>query len=86
MAESEGIIERLKSENQFEWVGWMNNICNRAIEIVNQDIIYSLAISSGKGYRLLSATAILIVNFIVRPTRYNVQLSSIHIYCHIIYH
>lgn len=49
MAESEGIIERLKSENQFEWVGWMNNICNRAIEIVNQDIIYSLAISSGKG-------------------------------------
>lgn len=41
MAESEGITERLKSENQFEWVGRMNNIRNRAIEIVNQDIIYS---------------------------------------------
>lgn len=40
MAESEGITERLKSENQFEWVGRMNNIRNRAIEIVNQDIIY----------------------------------------------
>ena len=41
MAESEGITERLKSENRFEWVGRMNNIRNRAIEIVNQDIIYS---------------------------------------------
>ena len=41
MVESEGITERLKSENQFEWVGRMNNIRNRAIEIVNQDIIYS---------------------------------------------
>lgn len=41
MAEAEGITERLKSENQFEWVRRMNNIRNRAIEIVNQDIIYS---------------------------------------------
>lgn len=41
MAESEGITEQLKSENQLEWVRRMNNIRNRAIEIVNHDIIYS---------------------------------------------
>lgn len=41
MAESEDITEQLKSENQLEWVRRMNNIRNRAIEIVNHDIIYS---------------------------------------------
>lgn len=41
MAESEGITERLKSENQFECVRRMNNIRSRATEIINQDIIYS---------------------------------------------
>lgn len=41
MAESEGITDQLKSENQLEWVRRMNNIRNRAIEIVNHDIIYS---------------------------------------------
>ena len=28
------VDERLKAENQMEWVGKMNNICNRAEEIV----------------------------------------------------
>lgn len=41
IAEREGVTEQLKLENQLEWVRRMNNICNRAIEIVNQDIIYS---------------------------------------------
>lgn len=41
MEESEGITEQLKSENQLEWVRRMNNIRNRAIEIVNHNIIYS---------------------------------------------
>lgn len=41
MAEREGVTEQLKAENQMEWVGRMNNICNRAIEIVNTDLIYA---------------------------------------------
>ena len=41
IAESEGVTERLKANNQMEWVARMNNIRNRATEIVNNDIIYN---------------------------------------------
>ncbi len=37
---TEGITEELKAANQMEWVGRMNNICNRATEIVNSDLIF----------------------------------------------
>ena len=40
MAEREGVTEKLKVENQMEWVGRMNNIRNRVIETVNSDLIY----------------------------------------------
>lgn len=41
MAKAEGITEQLKSENQMEWVGRMNNIRSRAIEITNSELIYT---------------------------------------------
>ena len=41
MAKNEGITEQLKAENQMEWVGRMNNIKNRVIEIVNRELIYN---------------------------------------------
>ena len=40
MAEREGVTEKLKADNQMEWVGRMNNIRSRATEIVNKDLIY----------------------------------------------
>ena len=40
IAEAEGITEQLKAENQMEWVGRMNNIRSRAIEVVNSELIY----------------------------------------------
>lgn len=40
MAIQEGVAEQLKAENQMEWVGRMNNIRQRAIEIVNTEMIY----------------------------------------------
>ena len=40
MAEAEGVTEQLKADNQMEWVGRMNNIRNRAMEIVNTEQIY----------------------------------------------
>ena len=40
MAERDGAIEKLKADNQMEWVGRMNNIRSRATEIVNKDLIY----------------------------------------------
>ena len=40
-AEKEGVTEQLKSDNQMLWVQRMNNIRNRAKEIVNYELIYS---------------------------------------------
>lgn len=40
MAEREGVTEKLKADNQMEWVGVMNNIRQRSIEIVNSELIY----------------------------------------------
>lgn len=41
MAEREGVTEKLKADNQMEWVARMNNIRSRAMEIVNAELIYS---------------------------------------------
>ena len=40
-AQRQGITERLKAENQMEWVGKMNSIQNSVLEIVNEKIIFS---------------------------------------------
>lgn len=42
LAEKENVTEELKSTDMMLWVQKMNNICNRAIEIVNTDIIYKV--------------------------------------------
>ena len=41
MAEREGVSEQLKAENQMEWVCRKNNIRSRAMEIVNDELIYT---------------------------------------------
>ena len=41
MAEREGVTEKLKADNQMEWVARMNNIRSRATEVVNTDLIYT---------------------------------------------
>lgn len=41
MAEREGVTEKLKADNQMEWVVRMNNIRNRATEVVNTDIVFA---------------------------------------------
>lgn len=38
MAEQEGVNENLKEQNQMEWVQKMNNIRNRAEEIISFDL------------------------------------------------
>ena len=40
MAAAEGVTEELKRKDQMEWVAHMNNIRNRASEIVRNDCIY----------------------------------------------
>lgn len=40
LAEQEGVTEQLKAENQLLWVAKMNNIRNRAVEIVDHELIY----------------------------------------------
>ena len=41
MAEVEGVTETLKATDPMEWVGRMNNIRSRAMEMVNNDLIYA---------------------------------------------
>ena len=40
MAEREGVTEHLKSVDQLGWVRKMNNIRNRAMEVVNSEVIF----------------------------------------------
>ena len=41
MADAEGINEELKARNQLLWVGCMNNIQQRAEEILLYEVIYA---------------------------------------------
>ena len=41
MKVAEGVTEELKARNQLEWVGRMNNICDRAEEIIKSELIYT---------------------------------------------
>ena len=41
MAKAEGVTEQLKATDQMAWVGAMENIRNRAMEIVNSELIYT---------------------------------------------
>lgn len=42
LAKQEGVTEKLKASDMILWVQKMNNIRNRAMEIVNADIIYKV--------------------------------------------
>lgn len=42
MEEAEGIMEELKTSDPTTWVGRMNNIRNRAMEIINSELIYTV--------------------------------------------
>lgn len=41
MVERESVTEELKAHDQMAWIGRMNNIRNRATEIVYNDLIYN---------------------------------------------
>lgn len=41
MSQRESISEKLKEENQMEWVSRMRNLENRAEEIVKAELIYT---------------------------------------------
>lgn len=41
MAEREGVTEALKASDQMAWIGAMNNIRNRAEEIVLSEVVYA---------------------------------------------
>ena len=41
MAQSQGVTEQMKAENQMQWVGLMNNIRHSAEETILNDLIYA---------------------------------------------
>lgn len=42
LAESQGVNEQLKAENQMLWIQRMNTIANQAREIVYNEMIYTI--------------------------------------------
>lgn len=42
LAEKENVTEKLKAENQMLWVQRMNSIRNRATEVVNAELVYTI--------------------------------------------
>lgn len=42
LAEQENVTEKLKATDMMLWVQKMNSICNRAMEIVNAELIYTV--------------------------------------------
>ena len=42
LVKQEGITEHLKANDMMSWVQKMNNIRNRAMEIVNAELIYTV--------------------------------------------
>lgn len=40
MAKEEGVTEKLKAQDQMEWVWMMNSIRDRADEIILRELIY----------------------------------------------
>lgn len=42
LAKKENVTEKLKADNQMQWVQRMNNICNRATEVINNEVIFAL--------------------------------------------
>lgn len=53
MAEWEGVTEQLKAQDQMRWVQRINNIRDRAMEIVNHNLIYAQGI--GRWGEILAA-------------------------------
>lgn len=41
LAEREDVTEQLKADDQMEWVARMNNIRNRVVEILNDNLIFN---------------------------------------------
>ena len=42
LAEKENVTEKLKAENQMLWIQKMNSIRNRALEIVNSELVFTV--------------------------------------------
>ena len=48
-ADKQGVTEQLKAENQLEWVGKMNNIRSRAVEIIDYRCRIDLCLGGQSG-------------------------------------
>ena len=73
LAEQEQVTEKLNAENMMFWVQKMNNIRNRATEIVNEQVIYrwEKGITNGENFRRLC------LNFICEIRLYNLSEQTI---------
>ena len=56
MAECEGVTEKLKTDDQMEWVGRMNNIRSREKDVINNELIFSQKINGAVNIKRVYST------------------------------
>ena len=76
MSEREGVTEQLKTENQMKWVGRMNNIRSRAVEIVNAELIYTVSTQQRQG----TIPATFIIGQLTCCKNFNLKVIYLHVF------
>lgn len=76
LAEQEQVTEKLKAENMMLWVQKMNNIRNRAMEIVNAELIYTVSTQQRQG----TIPATFIIGQLTCCKNFNLKVIYLHVF------
>ena len=75
-AEKENVTEKLKTTDMMLWVQKMNNIRNRAMEIVNAELIYTVSTQQRQG----TIPATFIIGKLTCCKNFNLKVIYLHVF------
>ena len=75
-AEKENVTEKLKTNDMMLWVQKMNNIRNRAMEIVNAELIYTVSTQQRQG----TIPATFIIGQLTCCKNFNLKVIYLHVF------
>ena len=75
-AEKENVTEKLKTTDMMLWVQKMNNIRNRAMEIVNAELIYTVSTQQRQG----TIPATFIIGQLTCCKNFNLKVIYLHVF------
>ena len=81
-AEKENVTEKLKTTDMMLWVQKMNNIRNRAMEIVNAELIYTVSTQQRQGTipAGLQSPATFIIGQLTCCKNFNLKVIYLHVF------